>query len=246
MVVTGGARGLGYSLATAYAAAGLNVALVDILESVESSAYAISKEYGVLSVGLQADVTDAEAVGAAFEHVRDRLGLPTQLLTAAGQTIWQESLDVSPDEWRRVLNVNLDGTFFAAQSFGRGLINAGRSGSAVFVSSMSASIVNVPQHQVSYNVSKAAVSHLARSLAVEWSPHKIRVNAVSPGYFLSEMTRQFTRDNPRLSQEWVGRTPAARMGEPADLHGLVLLLASEASSYMTGNDVLIDGGYSLI
>lgn len=246
VVVTGGARGLGYSLATAFARHGAYVALLDILDSVDESAESLSRDFGVKAIGLRVDVTDQDALEAAFQSVRDRLDVPTLLVTAAGITVWNASLDVSAAEWRKVMSVNLDGTFFAAQSFARGLFDSGRSGNAVFVSSMSGSIVNVPQFQASYNTSKAAVSHLAKSLAVEWAPAGVRVNAISPGYFLSDMTRQFTTENPELARDWEGRIPLGRMGEPADLHGLVSYLASDAASYVTGQDFTIDGGYTAI
>ena len=111
---------------------------------------------------------------------------------------------------------------------------------------MSAHIVNVPQNQAAYNTSKAAVGHLAKSLAVEWAPKGIRVNAIAPGYFLSDMTKQFTETNPELAADWVSRIPMGRMGEPEDLHGLVAFLASDASRYTTAQSVVIDGGYTAI
>jgi Dehydrogenases with different specificities (related to short-chain alcohol dehydrogenases) len=245
-VVTGGARGLGRSLAATFAQRGMRVALLDILDSVESSAHALAEEYGAPTLGIHTDVGDQSAVEASFERVRNELGLPTVLLTAAGITIWNDSVDVSADEWHKVMSVNLDGTFFAAQSFARGLLANGSPGSAVFVASMSGSIVNVPQFQASYNSSKAAVSHLAASLAVEWASSGIRVNSVSPGYFLSDMTRQFTQQNADLARAWVERIPLGRMGEPHDLHGLVTFLTSDASAYLTGQDLIIDGGYTAI
>ncbi|WP_053385608.1 SDR family oxidoreductase [Leucobacter japonicus] len=245
-VITGGARGLGYSLATALARTGSAVALLDILPDVEESAARIAAEFGVEAVGLRVDVTDRQAVAAAFDTVTTQLGVPRTLLTAAGITVWNDSVDVSAEEWRKVMSVNLDGTFFAAQAFGRGLLDSGQAGSAIFVASMSGSIVNVPQFQASYNASKAAVSHLAKSLAVEWAPSGIRVNSISPGYFLSDMTRQFTEQNPELARDWVARIPLGRMGEPEDLHGLVAFLASDASGYLTGQDLIIDGGYTAI
>lgn len=245
-VITGGARGLGFSLASALAARGAAVALLDILPEVEDSAERIAAEHGVPAIGLNVDVTDQGAVARAFAEVAERLGTPRILVTAAGITVWNDSIEVSDAEWRKVMSVNLDGTFFAAQAFGRGLLQAGASGSAVFVASMSGSIVNVPQYQASYNASKAAVAHLAKSLAVEWAPQAIRVNSISPGYFLSDMTRQFTEQNPELAADWIARIPAGRMGEPSDLHGLVTFLASDASAYLTGQDLVIDGGYTAI
>ncbi|UOQ60479.1 SDR family oxidoreductase [Leucobacter rhizosphaerae] len=245
-VITGGARGLGYSLASALAATGTSVALLDVLPEVSDSATRLADEHGVSAVGLRVDVTDQAAVAAAFAEAADQLGTPRTLITAAGITAWNDSVDVSAEEWRRVMSVNLDGTFFASQAFARSLLRDGLTGSAVLVASMSGSIVNVPQFQASYNASKAAVAHLAKSLAVEWAPSGIRVNSISPGYFLSDMTRQFTEANPELARDWIARIPAGRMGEPADLHGLVLFLASAASTYITGQDLIIDGGYTAI
>jgi NAD(P)-dependent dehydrogenase (short-subunit alcohol dehydrogenase family) len=153
---------------------------------------------------------------------------------------------VTPEDWQRVLDINLNGTFFAAQAFARRLLAAGQSGSAIFISSMSGRIVNIPQFQASYNSSKAAVSMLAKSLAVEWAPAGIRVNALEPGYTLSDMTRQFMDANPDLAAQWTALIPMGRMGEPADLIGAVAYLASAESSYLTGQSIVIDGGYTAI
>jgi sorbose reductase len=244
--VTGGARGLGFSVAEAFAQQGCAVALFDILPDVDASSERIAAEYGVATYSARMDVTDPASVSAGFSGAADALGVPQILLTAAGITIWNDSVDVPAEEWRKVMAVNLDGTFFSAQAFARGLIAAGLPGSAIFVSSMSGSIVNLPQNQASYNSSKAAVTQLAKSLAVEWARSGIRVNAIAPGYFLSDMTRQFTERNPDLAAEWLSRIPAARMGEPADLHGLVTYLASDASSYVTAQNLVIDGGYTAV
>ena len=245
-IVTGGARGLGYSLATAFARHGVNVGLLDILPQVTDSAGVLSTDHEVRSVGVIADVTDASSVEAAYRRVRAELGTPKILITAAGVTIWGDSVDVSPEAWSKVVDVNLTGTFFAAQSFGRGLLESKERGSGIFISSMSGQVVNVPQLQASYNSTKAAVSQLAKSLAVEWAGSGVRINAIAPGYFLSDMTRQFTEQNPKLAEDWVSRIPLGRMGEPRDLDGLVLLLASDASSYLTGQTLVIDGGYTAI
>ncbi len=245
-VITGGARGLGYSLGTALANQGMSVALLDVLPSVEASAERLSSEYGVGARGWVVDVTDAGALETVFAQVEAEMGVPSVLITAAGITVWGDSVDVPAETWRKVMAVNLDGTFFTAQAFARRAIAAGKPASAIFVSSMSAFIVNEPQFQASYNSSKAAVSHLATSLAVEWASAGIRVNAIAPGYFLSDMTREFTEANPDLAQQWIASIPAGRMGEPEDLHGLVTYLASESSSYLTGQSVVIDGGYTAV
>jgi NAD(P)-dependent dehydrogenase (short-subunit alcohol dehydrogenase family) len=114
------------------------------------------------------------------------------------------------------------------------------------VSSMSGRVVNVPQHQASYHASKAAVDMLTKALAVEWAPARIRVNAIAPGYMLSDMTRQFMMENPELAERWTRMIPVGRMGEPSDLEALVVLLCSDRSSYLIGQSVVIDGAYTAI
>jgi sorbose reductase len=245
-LVTGGARGLGYSVAKALASQGCHVALLDVLPDVTDSAARLANVTSANTASGVTDVTSAESVQAAFESVTAELGTPQILVTAAGITVWNDTVDVSAEEWRRVMAVNVDGTFLALQAFARGLIERGLPGSAILVSSMSASIVNTPQHQASYSASKAAVAQLAKATAVEWASFGIRVNAISPGYFLSDMSRQFTDANPELAADWVARIPLGRMGEPADLDGLVSYLASDASSYLTAQNLVIDGGYTAI
>jgi NAD(P)-dependent dehydrogenase (short-subunit alcohol dehydrogenase family) len=244
-VVTGGARGIGFSLAGALARLGVQVALFDLLAEVSGSAKALSAN-GVNSLGLNVDVTSEDALAAAFAEVGRELGSPTILVNAAGITIWEDSLEGTKASWSKVIEVNLTGTYLTCQAFGRVCREAGHGGAIVNVSSMSSTVVNVPQHQVSYHASKAGVDMVTKALAVEWAPLGIRVNAVAPGYILSDMTRQFTAANPELAERWRGLIPAGRMGEPADLDGLVALLCSSASSYLTGQSVVIDGGYTAI
>lgn len=244
-VVTGGARGIGYSLASALARQNVDVALLDLLPEVADSADRLAQEHGIRTASAVVDVTDPASVDAAFASVRDALGVADILITAAGITIWGDSADVDPAAWRKVIDVNLSGTFYSAQAFARPLLSEGRDGAAILISSMSGRVVNVPQHQASYNASKAAVDQLTKSLAVEWAP-ALRVNAIAPGYILSDMTRQFTEANPDLAAQWVAAIPAGRMGDPSDLDGLMLLLASSASSYLTGQTLVIDGGYTAI
>src|SRR6202451_1359609 len=244
-VVTGGARSICFSLAGALARLGVHVALLDVLADVGDSAEALSAK-GVKTLGLRVDVTSEDDLAAAFAEVGRELGSPTILVNAAGITTWEDALEGSKASWSKVIEVNLTGTYLSCQAFGRGCRDAGHGGAIVNVSSMSATVVNIPQHQVSYHASKAGVDMMTKALAVEWAPLGIRVNAVAPGYILSDMTRQFTAANPELAEQWRGLIPAGRMGEPADLDGLVVLLCSSASSYLTGQSVVIDGGYSAI
>ena len=245
-VVTGGARGIGYAVARALAAEGADVALLDLLDSVEESAARIAADFGVRTVGLRLDVTDQDATAAAFARVGDELSVPQILFTAAGIEINGDSIDVTAQQWRKVIDVNLTGTFFSAQAFGRGLLEAGLPGSAILVASMSGLIVNVPQWAASYNSSKAAVAHLGRSLAVEWAASGIRVNSIAPGYVLTDLTREILEREPELEAGWVALIPQGRMATPEDLTGLVVFLASGTSSYLTGQQIVIDGGYTAV
>jgi NAD(P)-dependent dehydrogenase (short-subunit alcohol dehydrogenase family) len=245
-LVTGGARGLGLAMARALAGHGVKVGLADLLPVVADSARALAAERGVAAVGVTADVTDPDSVARAFDAVEAALGPVTVLVNSAGVVEWGDAVDLPFASWRRVLGVNLDGTFLCCQALARRCRDGRRGASIVNVASMSGMVVNVPQRQAAYNTSKAAVSMLTRSLAVEWQPLGIRVNAVAPGYFLSDMTRQFTEANPELASFWRERIPAGRMGEPEDLDATVVYLASDASRYVVGHTLVIDGGYTLL
>lgn len=245
-VITGGGRGIGYSLAQALATSGASVGLIDVLDDVGDSAMQLASDTGVATAAFRSDVRDPQELDQAFTDLERTLGTADILITSAGITIWGDSVDVTAEEWSRVIDINLSGTFFAAQSFARRLLASGRPGSAIFISSMSGHIVNVPQFQASYNASKAAVTHLGKSLAVEWAKAGIRVNCLEPGYTLSDMTRQFMDANPDLARQWTDMIPAGRMGEPKDLVGATLFLASQDSAYVTGQSIVIDGGYTAI
>lgn len=245
-VVTGAARGLGRAIADALARRGYRPALLDVLPGVRETAAQLAHAAGVDALGLSADVTDEDQVRTALDRVRNDLGAPTVLVNAAGVTSGASALGCSVSEWRRILDINVTGTFIVCQQFARQLMAARRSGSIVNISSMSASVVNVPQTQAAYNTSKAAVTMLTKSLAVEWLPNGIRVNAIAPGYFASDMTRDFAKAHPDMENEWLRRTPAGRMGRPEELGDLVAYLVSDAASYVVGACLAIDGGYSII
>jgi NAD(P)-dependent dehydrogenase (short-subunit alcohol dehydrogenase family) len=217
-VITGGARGLGLSMAQALAKWGVKIALLDVLADVKNSAETVQRELGVESVGVVADVTDDGSVGAAFDDVSRTLGSPSILINAAGITVWEDSIDVSKESWQRVININLTGTFLCCQALARACTAAGKGG----------------------------VEMLTKALAVEWVPIGIRVNAIAPGYMLSEMTRQFIAANPDLAERWRNMIPVGRMGEPTDLEALVVFLCSARSSYLMGQSIVIDGAYTAV
>lgn len=247
-VVTGGARGLGYAMAEALAAAGADVALLDRLDTVANAADALQTATGRRCIGASVDVTSEASVASAFNTIDGRLGVADVLVNSAGITLGAPLLDTTASDWRRVLDVNITGTFITSREFAQRHIDAARDNpaSVVNVSSMSAFAVNIPQTQAVYNTSKAAVSMFTKSAAIEWLPYGIRVNAIAPGYFASDMTRDFVAANPEMADEWVRRIPAGRMGEPEELGDLLVYLASERSSYVVGQSILIDGGYTSV
>jgi NAD(P)-dependent dehydrogenase (short-subunit alcohol dehydrogenase family) len=150
--------------------------------------------------------------------------------------------EMSDDTWHKVIDVNLNGVFYCCRSFGKAMLAQGK-GVIVNVGSMSAEIVNYPQEQVNYNASKAGVHHLTRSLAAEWGARGVRVNAVAPTYIETELTRKEAA-KAELFKHWVDATPMGRMGQPSEIASVILFLASDASSLLTGSIVLADGGYT--
>lgn len=247
-VVTGGARGLGYAMAGALAHAGADVALLDRLDSVGDAASALQATSGRRCIDVSVDVTAEASVADAFNDVVRELGNADVLVNSAGITLGTPLIETDVEDWQRVFDVNVTGTFIASREFARRHVDSGRGNPAtiVNVSSMSAFAVNIPQTQAAYNTSKAAVSMLTKSAAIEWGRHGIRVNAIAPGYFASDMTRDFVAANPEMAEDWVRRIPAGRMGEPGELGDLLVYLASERSSYVVGQSILIDGGYTSV
>jgi NAD(P)-dependent dehydrogenase (short-subunit alcohol dehydrogenase family) len=161
------------------------------------------------------------------------------LVNCAGITSWASVEEMNEEEWDRVMDVNLKGIFLCCRAVGRGMIT-NRRGKIVNIASMSASIVNYPQSNVVYNASKAGVVILTKTLAAEWAKYNVNVNSISPGFIATEMTKKAP-----YHDQWRKMTPMNRLGEPAELKGAVVYLASEASRLMTGHDLIVDGGYTL-
>lgn len=240
-IVSGGARGIGEACARGLAEFGADLALLDILEDLlPETAQRLREEFGRRVLPVVCDVTDSAAVEAAVSRVLAELGRVDILLNSAGITIWQDSATMSDEQWERVIAVNLTGAFYQSRAVSRPMLAQG-SGSIIHIASMSGSIVNIPQKQAAYNASKAGLIHLVRSLAAEWAPAGVRVNSISPGYTLSQMTYTVQEH----FEGWKALIPMGRMAEPEELVGAVIYLASEASSYTTGHDLVIDGGYTL-
>jgi len=245
-VVTGSSRGLGHAIAEALGREGANLVLVDLLETVTDAASRLDAQLPGSVIAQRCDVTDADQVTETFDRAADALGTATILVNAAGIAWNEPALTVAPEQWRKVLDVNITGTFLPCQAFARKIADAGKTGSIVNVASMSGLVVNVPQPQAAYNASKAAVSMLTASLAIEWLPLGIRVNAIAPGYFASDMTKAVTAQQPEMVAEWIRRTPAGRMGRPEELGPLVTYLCGEHSNFVVGQTIVIDGGYTIV
>lgn len=243
-VVTGGARGLGLEMTDALAQAGADVALIDLLEDqARESAQLIDQQRGVRTASYSVDVTDAGAVDRTFKQIEGDLGRIDILVGAAGIVENIPAEEYPPERWRKIMDVNINGLFFTARAAARGMIER-RSGSIVLIASMSGTIVNRPQKQAAYNVSKAGVIMMAKSLATEWAPYRVRVNALSPGYMRTALTDGVLAGQPGLRETWESLIPLGSMGTPDQLRGAVVFLASTASSYMTGANLVIDGGYT--
>jgi NAD(P)-dependent dehydrogenase (short-subunit alcohol dehydrogenase family) len=243
-LVTGAGQGIGRAFAHALGEAGAAVAVVDV--SAEHS-YAVAAELaakGIESMPAIADVTDPAQVQAMVDAVLARWNRLTIAVNNAGIGLWADAETMAAEEWDRVLNVNLRAVFLCSQAEGRVMLAAGY-GKIINTASMSGHIVNTPQNQVSYNASKAGVIHLTRSIAAEWAGRGVRVNSISPGYTRTLLVDNLLQTPPgqKMLPEWLARIPMGRMAEVTDLQGAVVYLASEASDYMTGHDMVIDGGY---
>lgn len=232
-LVTGGAQGIGFEIARGLAQAGARVTIADLNPDVGQAAAAILEgQFEVLNV------TDAAAVAALARRLPD-----VDILVNNAGIVRNTPAEATPDDdWRSVIDVNLNGVYWCCREFGRGMLERGQ-GSIVSTASMSGLISNHPQPQAAYNASKAAVIHLTRSLAGEWAPRGVRVNCVAPGYTATPLTKRGL-ETPEWRETWLKETPMGRLAEPAEIAPAVLYLASDAASFVTGHALVVDGGYT--
>ncbi|KAK6202554.1 D-arabinitol 2-dehydrogenase [Scheffersomyces amazonensis] len=256
-IITGGSGGLASVISRALLAQGADVALIDVnLERTTSAAKELLKwgedtlkgkhesPIGKVSAW-SCNIGDAEAVEVTFTSINEHHEkIASVLINTAGYCENFPAEEYPASNAENLMKVNGLGSFYVSQSFARPLIQNNLKGSIILIGSMSGTIVNDPQPQAMYNMSKAGVIHLARSLACEWAKYNIRVNTLSPGYILTPLTRNVISGHTEMKEAWESKIPMKRMAEPKEFVGSILFLASEtASSYTTGHNLVVDGGY---
>jgi NAD(P)-dependent dehydrogenase (short-subunit alcohol dehydrogenase family) len=238
-LVTGASTGLGNHFARSLAAAGANVVVsarrTDKLAALVDD---ILKEGGK-AIAIPMDVNEHASVAAAIAAAAKSAGVPDIVVNNAGIAQGKPSIELTEDDWRGVLNTNLDGAWRVAQESAKAMVAAGKGGSIINIASILG--MRVANSLLAYATAKAALIHATKALGLEWARYRIRVNAIAPGYIETDMNRGFFETE--AGQAMVKRVPQRRIGKPSELDGALLLLASDASSYMTGSVVVVDGGH---
>ncbi|OBT46225.1 hypothetical protein VE00_02370 [Pseudogymnoascus sp. WSF 3629] len=242
-LVTGGSGGIGRQVVTGLAEAGADVAIIyHKAADAHEIAAKIAEKTGTRVQAFQSDVTKRETIANTIQQIATEFGHGRLDIVIANAGVCQNvpSLEYDEDTWNYMNSVNYDGVMWTAVAAGRIFKKQGR-GNLIITASVSANLVNVPQTQAAYNSSKAGALQLGKSLAVEWVDFA-RVNCVSPGYIMTEM---LTRQPKELIDKWLSMIPAGRVCNPEELKGLYVFLASDAACYMTGSNIIIDGGFTL-
>lgn len=243
-IVTGASSGLGMTFAEALAECRANVVLAARrIERLEKLADDLARKYGVKAIPVKTDVSQESDVLRMVQAAVEQFGSLEILVNNAGTASLSPSVDMSVEEWKKVIDVNLTGVFLCARTVAREMIKKNY-GKIVNIASIYGAVGDV-FHAAPYYASKGAVINLTRAFAIEWAQYKINVNAIAPGFFPSEMTEQVFKDEDAL-KHILSRTPLGRTGEPSDLKTVLLYLASPASNYVTGQTIFVDGGWTAL
>lgn len=240
-IVTGGNRGLGAAFAFALAEAGAQVVVAARNREHNQAILMAARSRSLDITAVETDLTDVGSIKNLFDTTESILGGVDIVVNNAGLCHHAPALDVTDEQWEDVMNVNLTAVWHCSIEAARHMKEQGN-GSIINIGSISAIIVNRPQMQPAYNASKAAVHQLTKSLAAEWAPHHIRVNALAPGYVKTDMAQV---DNPEFRRYWIEDAPMQRYAMPEEIAPTLVYLASDASAFMTGSVLVIDGGYTL-
>ncbi|KAL1911098.1 hypothetical protein Sste5344_002896 [Sporothrix stenoceras] len=242
-IVTGGSRGIGLAVAGALAEAGADVAIVyNSAGDADIMAARLAENHGVRCKAYQCNISNAEAVDSMVDSVVADFGKLDIMVANAGVAYDYPAEETTPQRLTQTMSVNFDGSLWCARKAAEVWKENGQFGNIIFTTSMSATIVNIPDKQAVYNASKAALVHLAKSLSIEWLG-TCRVNCISPGYIATEMIDSIPAETQKT---WIGLTPSKRMGLTYELKGAYVFCASDASSFMTGANIAIDGGYTVV
>ena len=243
-LVVGGGGELGRAMALGIAKAGADVAIADIKAQAANDVSEQITALGKKSVGLQVDVTDSKMVDNIVDQVIEQFGQIDILVNSAGVSLHVPAHEMTDEDWETVVKINLNGTFFCCRAVGKYMVKQ-QKGSIINIASMSGSITNKDSFNASYCASKGGVKMLSKQLAEQWARYNIRINSISPGYMRTQLAIPYI-DEPK-NKKWIEMvSPMKRAGMPDELMGLAIYLASDASSFVTGEDVIIDGGWSIV
>ncbi|HKL59835.1 MAG TPA: SDR family oxidoreductase, partial [Sphaerochaeta sp.] len=225
------------------AEAGADVAIVDIdIDEAKKTAAMLKDTYKINSIAIKTDVTNQDDVNSMIDTILREFGRIDVAFCNAGICINAPAEEMTYEQWKKNIDINLNGVFLTAQAAGKVMLKQG-GGSIINTASMSGHIVNVPQPQCAYNASKAGVIQLTKSMAVEWAKRKVRVNCISPGYMGTELIKESTTLQP-LVEQWNAMAPMGRLGDPAELQSICVYLAGDTSTFTTGSDIVIDGAFT--
>ena len=237
--ITGAAQGIGAAIALAFARAGYDLAISSTDKNKLTDSAAAAKAAGARVATISLNVTEQSSIEAGFKEAVDTLGALDVLVNNAAITMPRMAVDVTRENWAGIMNTNLTGTFFMCQQMGRHLIAAKRPGTILSITSTHG-VLGFPLRST-YGISKAAVMHMARMLAIEWAEHGIRVNALAPGVVRTPLAAMLT-ENPELAAGYLKLTPLGRFGETDDIGAAAAFLASADAAYITGHLLVVDGG----